>query len=118
MGREATVNRLQQTYLVAVILVAIVIGSFMSIFITRASETKRITIQNCMQTRILIQDLVLRSVNKTHIDWKRDPEGVIVAYRLFLLSFPTYRNDYDLYSSNIRNTKKTLELSDPEECRG
>ncbi len=105
----------------AVLAAAIVIGLFLGFRSDNKidREVARNDMQRyeqCVDNRLLIQSLILRSVNSTPRDWKSNSDKVIREYRKYLLGFQVYREDERLLDRTLDNTRETLNLSEPEAC--
>jgi hypothetical protein len=74
---------------------------------------------NCVDTRELVQKILLRTLNASYDDWLARPERVLEKYRSQLerSSSFNYGADKARIEDAVRRTADVLALSDPDLCR-
>lgn len=70
----------------------------------------------CEDSRILIQKVVLRTLNADYEDWRADPGKVLEEYRAQLETSPSLKDDPARVEHAVLSTHDILDLADPEMC--
>lgn len=100
-------------FLIAVTLGALAWQSTQSNKAIRATEEAHV---GCVQSHVLVSDVVLRSIGTTYAMYKANPQLVLAKYRKTLEGNAFYKANPELIASSIKQTADVLKLSDPARC--
>ena len=104
------------------VLAGFIIGSTLGLFAyehvlnTETQDSIHNAHVNCVLTRQLVINIVLRSINSDYQDYRQDPNKAIAQYRNVLMGNSLYRDNPQLLQDTLHKTRVILNLADPSKC--